>query len=123
MFITKQKKKELDDKIAALTLEVKDLKDIVKTQELIKLRAENSRLKEIENLIGKVRFKLKNVAYIPEENFILVKYEVPSVTVPVSEDGKVLMNEMFYAINKLQLLSLNDLKKISAVVNEINGTK
>lgn len=123
MFISKKKKQELDEELSKLRLEVKDLKDIVKTQELIKLRAENAQLKEKERLISKIRFKLKNIAYLEEDGIILVKYEIPNVKVPVSDDHEIKMNETFYAINKLQLLSLDDLKKISALVDEIKRRK
>jgi len=60
---------------------------------------------------------------LKEEGFILVKYDVPFVKVPVNDDGEVQKNELFYAINKLQLLSLDDLKKISAVVDNIKREK
>lgn len=123
MFISKKEKERYENEIAALRHEVADLTNIVKTQELIKLRTENARLKEKEELICKVRFRLKDVAYLKEEGFILVKYDVPFVKVPVNDDGEVQKNELFYAINKLQLLSLDDLKKISAVVDNIKREK
>ena len=123
MFISKKEKEKYENEIAALRHEVADLTNIVKTQELIKLRTENARLKEKEELIGKIRFRLKDVAYLKEEGFILVKYDVPFVKVPVNDNGEVQKNELFYAINKLQLLSLDDLKKISAVVDNIKKEK
>ena len=123
MFISKKEKEKYENEIAALRHQVADLTNIVKTQELIKLRTENARLKEKEELISKIRFRLKDVAYLKEEGFILVKYDVPFVKVPVNEDGEVQKNELFYAINKLQLLSLDDLKKISAVVDNIKREK
>lgn len=123
MFISKKKKQKLDEELAKLRLEVKDLKDIVKTQELLKLRAENARLREKEQLISKIRFKLKNIAYLEEDGIILVKYEIPNVKVPVNENHEIQMNNIFYAINKLQLLSLDDLKKISALIDEIKNRK
>lgn len=123
MFISKKEKERYENEIAALRHQIEDLTNIVKTQELIKLRTENARLKEKEELIGKIRFRLKDVAYLKEEGFILVKYDVPFVKVPVNDDGEVQKNELFYAINKLQLLSLDDLKKISAVVDNIKREK
>ena len=120
---TKKTKEAYDNKIALLTHELEDLRQIVKTQELLRLRAENERLKEKEQLISKIRFKLKTVAYLDEEQVILVKYEIPNVKVPVDEEGKVQKNDFFYAINKLQLLSMEDMKKISAVVDNIKKEK
>ena len=116
---TKKQKQQYDNEIALLKHEIEDLRQIIKTQELIKLRAENAKLKEKEILIGKVRFKLKSVAYLENENFILVKYEIPPVKVPVDENGKVKNNDFFYAVNKLQMISFDDMKKISAVIDNI----
>lgn len=119
MFISKKKKEQLDNEISALKHEIADLRQIIKTQELMHLRAENARLKEKEQLISKIRFKLKSVAYLEEEGIILAKYEIPPVKVRVNEAGEIVKNDFFYAINKLQLLSLEDLKKISVVVDNI----
>ena len=119
MFITKKKKEQLENEIVALKHEVEDLRQIIKTQELIHLRSENARLKEKEQLISRIRFKLKSASYLEEEGIILVKYEIPNVKVRVNEQGEVQKNDFFYAVNKLQLLSLEDLKKISAVVDNI----
>jgi len=54
MFISKKEKERYENEIAALRHEVADLTNIVKTQELIKLRTENARLKEKEELIVKL---------------------------------------------------------------------
>lgn len=120
---TKKQKQAYDNEIALLKHEIEDLRQIIKTQELIKLRAENAKLKEKEILIGKVRFKLKSVAYLENDGIILVKYEIPPVKVPVNEEGKVQNNDFFYAVNKLQMISFDDMKKISAVIDNIKVSK
>lgn len=119
----KKEREKYDNEIASLKHEIEDLRQIIKTQELIKLRAENARLKEKEQLISKVGFKLKNIAYLEEEGIILVRYEIPPVKVHVNENGEIQRNDFFYATNKLQLLSFSDLKKISAVVDSIKKDK
>ena len=121
MFISKKKKEQMDNEISTLKHEVSDLRQIIKTQELIRLRTENARLKEKEQLISRVKFKLKSVAYLEEDGIILVKYEIPPVKVRVNEENEIQKNDFFYAVNKLQLLSLDDLKKISAVVDNIKN--
>ena len=123
MFITKKEKQDYINQIAALKHEIEDLRQIIKTQELLNLRAEHARLKEKEQLINKIKFKLKSVAYLEEDGIILVKYEIPPVKVAVNEAGEVQKNDFFYAVNKLQLLSLDDLRKISAVVDNIKKNK
>lgn len=120
---TKKQKEKYDNKIAELEHELNDLRQIVKTQELIRLRNENAKLKEKEQLISKIRFRLKDVAYLQEERIILVKYDIPFAKVPVNEEGNVQKNDFFYAINKLQLISLEDMKKISAVIDNIKKEK
>lgn len=119
MFFGKKQKEEYDNKIALLTHELEDLRQIVKTQELLKLRAENERLKEKEKLISFVRFSLKDAVYLKEEGMLLVKYTVPPAKVMIDEEGNVTKNDFFYAINKLQLIPLEDMKKISNLIKEI----
>jgi len=119
----KKEREKYDTEIARLKHEIEDLKQIIKTQELIKLREENARLKEKEQLISKIKFRLKDVAFLAEEGIVLVKYNIPNVKVPVSEDGKVLKNDFFYAVNKLQLIPFEDMKKISAVIDNIKVDK
>ncbi len=116
---TKKKEEALNSEIACLKHELAELKEIVKTQELIKLRAENARLKEIEQLVGKVRFKIKSVAYVEEENKILVKYEIPNIKVDLDSENNPIKNDFFYSVNKLQLIPFEDMKKIQVVISEI----
>lgn len=116
---TKKKEEALNSEIACLKHELTELKEIVKTQELIKLRAENARLKEIEQLVGKVRFKVKSVAYAEEENKVLVKYEIPNIKLDLDSENNPIKNDFFYSVNKLQLISFEDMKKIQVVLSEI----
>ncbi len=116
---TKKKEEKLKAEIATLSHELKELKEIVKTQELLRLRAENARLKEKEQLISNVRFRLKSVAYLEDENKILVKYDFPNIKIDLDNDNNPVKNDLFYSINMLQLISLDDMKRIQSVINEI----
>lgn len=116
---TKKKEKAYNDKIAVLEHKIEELTDIIKTQELIKLRQENARYKEMEKHISNVHFKLKDVAYLSEEGCILVKYEPMFAKVFIGDDGKILKNDFFIAVNSLRLLSFEDMKKISTVIDNI----
>ena len=118
MFFTKKKEKSYQEKIAALEHKVEDLTQIVKTQELIKLRAENARLLEKEKKIAQVHLKLKDIAYVEEENCVLVKYEPFSLKIMFNDKGGIIRNEMFCAINELRLLSFDDMKKIQALLDK-----
>lgn len=118
MFFTKKKEQEYQEQIAALAHEVADLKDIIKTQELIKLRSEVARLREKEKNINLVHLKLKDVAYIEEDNTVLVKYEPFSLKILFNDKGHIIRNDMFCAINELRLLSYEDMKKIQSCLDK-----
>ena len=117
MFFTKKQKEKYEQEIANLRHEIAELSQIIKTQELLRLRDENARLKEREELLKHIHIQLKDVAYVEEEGFILVKYNVPNQKVYVDAEGKIAKNDFFFAINKLQLISLDDMKKIQKVVD------
>ena len=123
MFFTKKQKEKYEQEIANLRHEVAELSQIIKTQELLRLRAENERLKEKETLISKVKFRLKDVAYLDEEDCVLVKYEIPYAKVYFEANGQVKKNDFFYAINRLQLLSFDDMKKIQKVIDNVKKLK
>lgn len=123
MFLTKKKEEKYVREIANLKHEIKELTDIVKTQELLKLREENRRLKEKESLISNVKFCLKSVGYIQEDDTLLVKYEIPNIKLGFDNDRNLIKNELFYSINKLQLISLKDMKKIQSALDEIKKIK
>lgn len=116
---TKKKEKAYNDKIAVLQHKVEELTEIIKTQELINLRQENAYYKDREKSLSHINFKLKDVAFLEEENCILVKYEPMFAKVFIGDNGKILPNDFFIAVNKLRLLSLEDMKKISAVINNV----
>lgn len=117
MFFTKSKEKKYIEEMSALKHEIEDLKQIIKTQELIKLRAENARLLEKEKNINLVHLKLKDIAYVEEENIILVKYEPFSLKIMFNDKGGIVRNDTFCAINELRLLSFDDMKKVQAVID------
>lgn len=121
--MTKKKEQKLNEEIALLRHQVADLKQIIETQELIKLREENKHLREKEELISKVKFKLRDVTYLQGDEIILVKYEVPPIKIPVDDNGNVTKNDMFYSINKLMLLPLDDMKKISNLIQNVKNMK
>lgn len=116
---TKKKEKAYNEKIAVLQHKIEELTEIIKTQELIKLRQENAYYKDREKSLSHINLKLKDVAFLEEENCILVKYEPMFAKVFIGDNGKILPNDFFIAVNKLRLLSLEDMKKISVVINNV----
>lgn len=118
----KKKEEKLNEEIAILKHELEDLKQVVKTQELLRLRAENERLREKEKMISKVHLNLKSIAFSEEENKIVVRYEVPNLWLSIDQNGDIVKNDMFYAINFLQLLSTEDMKKEQNLINNVQKT-
>lgn len=118
----KKKEEKLNEEIAILKHELEDLKQVVKTQELLRLRAENERLREKEKMISKVHLTLKSIAFSEEENKIVVRYEVPNLWLSIDQNGDIVKNDMFYAINFLQLLSTEDMKKEQNLISNVQKT-
>ena len=119
----KKKEQALNQELDLLKHEIAELRGIIKTQELVKLRAENEQLREKSALIDKVRFSLKDVYYDSETGSLLVKYNFPNIRVYFNEDGTVQKNPLFIAINKLRLIPLEDMKKIQNCIDQVKNTK
>lgn len=121
---TKKKEEKLNNEISSLKAEINDLRNIVKTQELERLRQENAMLKEKEKLINnlKGRIRLKDVIFSEESNKVIVKYDLPYAYLDLDADGNVAhfgdFNK-FYSINALQLLGLKDLEKIQNLLKKV----
>lgn len=116
-------KKTTKEEIDILKHEIADLKEIVKTQELLKLREENSRLKEYASQIGKVRLKLKDIRVDEMENEVRVRYEIPPLVLKIGSKNDLVRDEqfdIFYAINILRLLTFEDLAKVQKVINDLH---
>lgn len=123
MFFTKKKEEKYIQEIANLKHEMEELKQIIKTRELLALRAENERLREKEALISKVKIMLKDAFYLTEKNAIVVKYFIPNIEIAIDDDNKIVKNDMFYAINKLQMLPIKDMQKLQSVIDNIPKDK
>ena len=104
-----KRNKELREQIDALKHELAELKQIIKTQELLRLRSENAALKEKEQLISKVHLHVKSYAFDEENNQYIVRYEVEPVVLNFTDEGELIKNEMFYAINFLRLIPVKEM--------------
>ena len=107
-FIRKRIKK-LEDSISELT-------KIVKTREYNLLKEESKELHEIKDLLEQVKIEVKDVKLILDqdtmEEVLSVQYQLPSITLHFDENGDPYKNDLFYAINALNLISLEDMDKI-----------
>lgn len=99
----------------------KKIKEIKKdTEEIIKIL--NGDLKEkalegeeIKNLLSNIELKVKNIVEIPGENGSIdlkIIYEAPQVVLRFDDNNEPYENSVFKAINMLNLISMDDMKKI-----------
>ena len=86
-------------KLAKLQSSVDELTHIVKTNELTRLREESKKLKEIQALLSKVRFKVKDVKTIETDELgrvdVRITYQLPTVTLKIDDEGKPLKDDFF----------------------------
>ena len=113
--------KKLKKQIEFLTFTVEELKKTIETQELAKLRNVAKQYEVLQDALKHIHIKIKDIKEVLcEDGFsrIEVKYEVPTLYLNLDGNGKVLRNEMFRAINQLDLLSSADTKRIAKVLEE-----
>ena len=114
-------KKQLKSDISKLTKEVEKLTNIVVTDELKKLR-EIKKLYEKQNeLLSKVRFKVKSVKLVDngENPNVVVIYQLPVINIPLNEEGEPAeKNDFFYSVNALGLVGNDDYEKIRRALRD-----
>ena len=114
-------KKQLKSDISKLTKEVEKLTNIVVTDELKKLR-EIKKLYEKQNeLLSKVRFKVKSVKMVDngENPNVVVIYQLPVINISLNEEGEPAeKNDFFYSVNALGLVGNDDYEKIRRALRD-----
>lgn len=117
-FINKKIKKQIND----LQQNINELTKIIKTQELVKLREDSKKLKETNDLLSNLHFKLKNVQLFDDPDtfsqYVRVSLEFPAILVRIDQNGNVIKNDQLRAINLLDLVSLEDTMKIQKTIEE-----
>ena len=113
---TKKQIEELNKKVDNLT-------KIIETNELNRLRAESAELKEIKALLSNVAFKVKNVQYFKQDNTVQIRYELPVINLKIDEKGLPEKNNFFYSVNALNLINIEDMKRIQSILDSVNFKK
>ena len=119
---TKRKISALEKEIDILKHKNSELEQIIKTQELIRLREQKAVFEEQSQLLSQVKFHLKDIHLVEEDSgasYVIVKYDQPVLKLYFDADGNIIRNNMFYSINKLQMMPMDDLKKIKFKLDEI----
>lgn len=119
-FLSKKTKKRLDE----IQTSVDELTKIVKTQELERLRKESEELKNIKKLLSNIRLHVKKVEEVQDGDIqrkVKIVYELPIVILKYDDNGKLIKNNFFYSINALDLISYDDMKRISKILERKEG--
>ena len=80
---------------------------------------------ELEETVKDVKFNLKSTRSYVDENgmdVVSITYE-PITEIVVVTDNDVISSSRFKAINKLNLISLSDMRKISAAIEKTKKVK
>lgn len=105
-----------------LESDLSELTRIVKNREYQELKRQSEDFSTVKNLLEQVKINVKEVKTVLDqdtmEDVVTVKYELPIVTVRFDENGDPLKNELFYALNALNLISYEDMEKIQKVLDK-----
>lgn len=76
---------------------------------------------ELKELLKHIKFDVKNASLFSDNlgNIgVKINYFIPEVRIYCDSEGNIEKNNKFYAINKLDLVSFSDMKKIQAKIDE-----
>lgn len=103
------------------------LKKIVKEiQEKLNFLTKDSykkakKYEEQDYLIKKVKIKVDKVSLFLNNDGqvgVNVEYKIPNTKIYFNDDGEIIKNETFYAINTLDLITKEDMQKISVFLED-----
>lgn len=114
--------RKTNKRIAELENRIAELTKLIKDDEFQKAKKDSETLKLKEKLLSLIKIKVEKATIIDnEENYsIRVKYSIPDIVVEFDENNIPLKNDLFYAINYLELLSIEDFQKLN---NEFSKVK
>lgn len=102
--------------------EIKTLKEEIEGKEFDRLKRDSEELKEKNKLIGDIRFKVRSVAEIEDqdtsEKSVKIVYQPKTVILRFDEKGNPVKDDFFYAMNVLGLISVEDMVRIQNVIDK-----
>lgn len=126
MCLFKKRRKHIDEQFNNIARSVSDLKDFIANRELVKLQQQSQKLSEVQSLLKNISIKVKTAGYFEDDNghkHLKVSYYIPTITMDVDEEYNIERNEMFRAINLLDLINAEDWNIIQNEINKINKDK
>lgn len=98
--------KEIQEKLDFLT------KDSYKKAK--EYEKQNFLLKQVRLKVDKISLFLNNDGQVG----VNIKYDIPNIKVYFDDDGEIIKNETFYAINSLDLITKEDMQKINVFLED-----
>ena len=116
MFSTRKTLVEMKDQITKI-------ENLLESNEIKQLRKDSDELKTIKELLSHVKFKIKDVRPVENQQTgnmsVVVTYELPRIVLDLDEQGEPMSrNDFFYSTNKLNLISLEDMSKFNDVLRQ-----
>ena len=106
---------------------VKKLVDLLESNEVKQLRKDSAELKEIKSLLAHVKFKIKDVRVVDNPDSgktnIVVVYELPRIVLELDDSGRPNKNDFFYATNRLDMISLEDMSSFQTVLRNAQNRR
>lgn len=101
--------------------QLKELTDLIKSDEFNRLKNDSEELKRIKALLPSIKFKIKDLNYFEEEKIFQIRYELPVINLQLDENGNPNKNDFFYSSNVLEMISLEDMKKVQDFLERIKN--
>lgn len=112
MCFLKKRFKQLEDKMEGL-------QKLIETNELARLqKVEKEHISTVGDLQN-IKFRVKSVKYSEQERTVVINYEVPPIVLNIDDSGKPELNKTFKSINLLNMVGMDDFKKIQEVLDKI----
>ncbi len=114
-------KKKMLKQISDLTNEVKELSKTVITDELKQLREKEKLFEEQTQLLSNVKLSVKSAKVIDSDSglSVVVTYQLPIVKIMLNEKGEPIERiPFFYSVNALEMVGIEDYKKIEDALSE-----
>lgn len=76
---------------------------------------------KITEYVAKVLIEVNDVSLFANNDGLVgvkVEYKVPPVKIYFDDDGQILKNERFYAMNYLNLISTDDMKRVQVYLDD-----
>ena len=106
---------------------VKKLVSLLESNEVKQLRKDSAELKEIKSLLAHVKFKIKDVRVVDNPDSgktnIVVVYELPRIVLELDDSGRPNKNDFFYATNRLDMISLEDMSSFQTVLRNAQNRR